>query len=140
MFFIFEKIIALEKNEHINYWIVQAADDWEAVDALYRRKKYLQSLFFAHLVIEKLCKACWVKENQSNIPPRTHNLVYLMSQTKIDVPDELNELMLNINRFQLEGRYPDYVNKMYSICNDDFTTSLLEKINTLRLWLLRNLQ
>ncbi len=130
----------MDKNEHINYWIEQAADDWEAVDVLYRRKKYLQALFFAHLVIEKLCKACWVRDNKSNIPPRTHNLVYLMSQTQTDVPDELNELMLIVNRFQLEGRYPDYVNKIYRICNHDFTTRLLEQINTLRLWLLKNLQ
>jgi HEPN domain-containing protein len=130
----------LEKKEHISYWIEQAEDDWEAVDALYQNKKYLQALFFAHLVIEKLCKACWVRDNESNIPPKTHNLVYLLSQTKIDVPDDLNELMLNINRFQLEGRYPDYVSKMYRICNKDFTTSLLERINELRIWLLKNLQ
>jgi HEPN domain-containing protein len=131
---------ALDKREHISYWLEQAADDWEAVDALYRNKKYMQALFFAHLVIEKLCKAGWVRDNESNIPPKTHNLVYLLSQTKMDVPDELNELMLLINRFQLEGRYPDYVNKMYQICNKDFTTDLLERINKLKQWLLKSLQ
>jgi HEPN domain-containing protein len=45
------------KNEHIDFWLIQADDDWTAVDTLFKGRNYLQSLFFAHLVIEKICKA-----------------------------------------------------------------------------------
>jgi HEPN domain-containing protein len=128
------------KQDYINFWIEQSKDDWTAVDTLFKGKNYLQSLFFAHLVIEKLCKALWIKFNEENVPPRTHNLIQLLTSTPIDLSDDRKELMLSINRFQLEGRYPDYLTKMHNICNEKFTVSMLDSTNQLRLWLLEKLQ
>jgi HEPN domain-containing protein len=130
----------MTKQDYINFWIEQAEDDWTAVDSLYKGKNYLQSLFFAHLVIEKLCKSIWIKYNEENVPPRTHNLIQLLSSTPIDLSDDRSELMLNLNRFQLEGRYPDYLTKMHKICNEQFSVSILYSTNQLRLWLLEKLQ
>ena len=48
----------MTKNEHINYWKNMAERDWNAVNSLFETKNYVQALFFAHLVIEKLLKAC----------------------------------------------------------------------------------
>jgi HEPN domain-containing protein len=127
------------KTEHINFWISQADDDWSAVDTLFKGRKYLQSLFFAHLVIEKICKALWIKYNEGNVPPKTHNLIHLLSATPI-MNDETSEFMLNLNRFQLEGRYPEYFTSMHQICNEPFTKEMLEKTNTLKLWLLGKVQ
>ena len=123
------------KKEHIDFWLIQADDDWTAVDTLFKGRKYLQSLFFAHLVIEKICKGLWIKHNEANVPPRTHNLNYLLSTTPIELSEEQSEFMLNLNRFQLEGRYPDYLTKLHNICNESFTTEMIEKTNNLRLWL-----
>ncbi|MCF6352483.1 MAG: HEPN domain-containing protein [Cyclobacteriaceae bacterium] len=128
------------KQEHINFWIEQADDDWVAVDILFNGKKYLQALFFAHLVIEKICKALWIKDNKENVPPRTHNLIFLLSSTKTDLTDNKSEFLLSLNRFQLEGRYPDYLTKMHNICNKQFAKSILDTTKELRLWLLERLQ
>lgn len=128
------------KQEHINFWIDQSNDDWAAVGTLFNGKKYLQSLFFAHLVIEKICKAIWIKHNVGNVPPGSHNLIYLLSSTEIDLPDDKSEFMLSLNRFQLEGRYPEYLTKIHEICNKQFTSSMLDKTNELRSWLLGKLQ
>jgi len=128
------------KEEHINYWIEQANDDWTAVNTLFSGKNYLQSLFFAHLVIEKLCKSLWIKHNDENVPPRTHNLIHIISSTPIQLTDERSEFILSLNRFQLEGRYPDHLTKMHNICNELFTRSMLDTTNELRLWLLEKLQ
>ena len=78
----------ITKGAHIKFWLEQAEDDWSAVDTLFKGKKYLQSLFFAHLVIEKLCKSVWIKYNEGNVPPKTHNLIYLLSSTTIEITDE----------------------------------------------------
>jgi len=128
------------KNEHIDHWIDQANDDWKAVNTLFNGKNYLQSLFFAHLVIEKLCKSLWIKHHEENVPPRTHNLIYLLSDTPIKLTDDLSEFILSLNRFQLEGRYPDYHAKMHTICNEQFTNSMIKSTNDLRIWLLGKLQ
>jgi len=68
------------KSDHIEYWLKSAANDWETAEYLFQGKKYVYCLFLAHLVLEKLIKAHWVKDNDSNYPPKTHNLVYLLKQ------------------------------------------------------------
>lgn len=128
------------KEEHIQHWQNQANDDWEAVITLLKGKKNLQALFFAHLVIEKICKALWIKYDQTNIPPKTHNLNFLISQTPLKLDDEQSEFLLNLNRFQLEGRYPEYVTQMHQICNDDFTQKLIDNTEKIKSWLQEKLQ
>ena len=130
----------MTKQDYINFWIEQAEDDWTAVDTLFKGRNFMQSLFFAHLVIEKLCKSLWIKYNEENVPPRTHNLIHLLTSTPIDLSDDRSELILSLNRFQLEGRYPDFLTKMHYICNEQFTVSMLDSTNQLRLWLLEKLQ
>jgi len=93
----------ISKEEHVAHWITQAEDDWEAVGILFQGRKYLQSLFFTHLVIEKLAKALWIKYNESNIPPKTHNAIYIISQTPVALDDKTNEFLLSLNRFKLKA-------------------------------------
>ncbi len=128
------------KQEHIDFWIEQAKDDWIVVEILFKGKKYLQALFFAHLVIEKVCKGLWIKHNKENVPPRTHNLNFLLSSANTKLSDDRSEFLLSLNRFQLEGRYPDYLTNMHKICNKQFTEAMLNKTKELKLWLLEKLQ
>ncbi len=128
------------KEEYIEFWIEQANDDWKAVHTLFNGKNFLQSLFFSHLVIEKLCKSLWIKHNIENVPPRTHNLITLLSATPVILTDEQSEFLLLLNRFQLEGRYPDYMTKMHNICNEMFTKEIIDSVNDFKTWLLEKLQ
>lgn len=64
----------LTKDEHIKYWVDTAKKDWKTVQNMFGTKDYLPALFFSHLVLEKLCKAHWVKDNHGNTPPKIHNL------------------------------------------------------------------
>ena len=54
----------MNKQQHVDYWINTAEDDWGSVELLFNGKKYLQSLFWAHLVLEKLAKAHWIKNKK----------------------------------------------------------------------------
>jgi HEPN domain-containing protein len=119
----------MTKDEHINYWLKSAKDDWEAVIFLKNSNKNLQALFFAHLVLEKICKAQWVKDNESNIPPKTHNLIKLIYQTKLLLDESTLLFLEEFNDFQLEGRYPDYMFAMSKKCDKIYTESLLTKVN-----------
>jgi len=93
------------KQDHIDYWKALAIDDLESSALLFEGKKYLHALFFTHLALEKTCKACWINDNDSNIPPRTHNLNFLLSQTQLHLSTMQKEFLLEMNRFQIEGRY-----------------------------------
>jgi HEPN domain-containing protein len=78
----------MTKQEHIQYWVYTADKDWNVVNSLFKDDNYLHSLFFAHLTLEKLLKAHWVKDNQENIPLRTHSLVRLAEGTRLSFNEE----------------------------------------------------
>ena len=129
----------LTKEEHIKYWVTTAARDWKAVQNMYTSKDYLQALFFSHLVLEKLCKAHWVKDNPANTPPKIHNLPGIVLKTKLQLTTDEIDFLRDMNQFQLEGRYPDYKNLLYKTYKADKTKLILDKVNTLRLCLLNKL-
>ncbi len=91
----------MTKDEHIAYWVYTAKKDWRAVQNMYKSKDYLHALFFSHLVLEKLCKAHWVKNNTGNTPPKIHNLIKILDQTNVKYSVEQLDFMIIINNFQL---------------------------------------
>jgi HEPN domain-containing protein len=129
----------LTKQEHIAYWVEAANKDWMAVQDMYAAKTFVYSLFFAHLVLEKLAKANWVKDNEENFPPKTHNLLSIISKTSLQfsIPEE--DFFARMNQFQLEGRYPDYKFALHKKFDAVETKNILDKVNELRICLLRNL-
>jgi HEPN domain-containing protein len=129
----------LTKEEHIKYWVETAKRDWQAIQKMYKSKVYLHALFFAHLVLEKLCKAHWVKDNVSNTPPKIHNLITLVDKTKLKLSEEDRNFLFNMNQFQLEGRYPDYKDEIFKKYKSLQTKKILDKVDILRKCLLKNL-
>lgn len=130
----------MTKRDYINYWLDTCEKDWSSAEDLFKTKHYIQSLFLAHLSLEKLCKAIWVQDNEKDHPPRIHNLVYLLKQTKLELTEEELDFFLVFNDFQLEGRYPDYQQKIYQRCNEPVTKEWLQKAKYFKSWLHSKLQ
>ncbi|MDX1912615.1 MAG: HEPN domain-containing protein [Saprospiraceae bacterium] len=129
----------MDKNDYIAYWKSTAEKDWEAVGHLFEKGDYLHALFFGHLVLEKLLKAHYVKDNVDNFPPRTHNLLLLSELTSLNTADEQLRLLSQMNQFQIEGRYPDYKMTMYKLATREFTQELLENVEIVKTWLINKL-
>jgi len=129
----------MTKQEYIDYWVNTAAEDWVTVEGLFDIKRYMHCLFWSHLVLEKLAKAHWVKNHEDDIPPKVHNIVWLLEESGIDLGKELMNFFKKFNDFQLSTRYPDYLNKAYSICTEPFTVQQLDKVKEVRQCLLRKL-
>lgn len=122
-------MINIEKQ--IDYWFNSATDDLESAKVLIANKRYLQGLFFCHLVIEKAIKANVVK-NTSEMAPRSHNLLYLSEIAGITFNEE-DEIFLGIlMKYQLQGRYPDYQPAMPS---EEKVSDYLIKTEKLLIWL-----
>src|ERR1700733_11066789 len=112
----------MTKQEHISWWKLTASKDWEAVYSLLKGKNYVQALFWAHLVLEKLLKAHWINDNKEDNPPKTHNLIKLTEQVSLTFTESEKRFLEKMNDFQLEGRYPEYINNIYKIYNKKQTT------------------
>ena len=130
----------LSKEEHIKYWKDTAETDWKVAGDTFDASNYMHALFWAHLVLEKLAKAHWVRTHQENFPPKVHNIVWLLEQSDMDLGEETKLFLNRLNDFQLSGRYPDYTNRIYSRCTKQYTCEQLEKVNEVRICLLRMLQ
>ncbi len=130
----------MSKVDHIAYWVETAEQNWKTIPILFDGSCYVEALFWAHLVLEKLLKAHWVKDNIENVPPKTHNLSKLVAQTKIILPDEYLIILAKLNDIQLEGRYPEYKKNIYKIYKKEQTAIVLDQIKEIRICLLNNLQ
>lgn len=129
----------LTKEQHIKYWINTAAEDWISVEVLFGSKRYLHSLFWSHLTLEKLAKAHWVKTHAGDIPPRVHNIVWLLDESGVDLGEKDMFFLDKFNRFQLSSRYPDYLDEISKICNKEFVEQQLKKVKEIRQCLLEML-
>ena len=128
------------KQDYIAYWVDTAANDWKAVKQLLAGKSYIQALFWAHLVLEKLLKAHWVKDNTGNHPPKIHNLLILISKTALSLDEKDMFVLGRMNDFQLEGRYPEYITNIYKLYKLKETTLILNEADRIRKCLLKKLQ
>ena len=122
----------LTKEEHIEYWINTSNDDFEVFEILYKNKNFLHALFIAHLSFEKLIKAFWVRDNDNNIPPKAHNLIFIVKQTKLLLSQEQMTLLALLNDFQIQGRYPDYKLKIKKMLTKEYVDNLLPHLMELR--------
>jgi HEPN domain-containing protein len=98
----------IDIDKQINYWINNADSDFETAEFLISEKnKILHGLFFCHLCIEKVLKA-HVTKNLNDIPPRSHDLLYLLNKTLIELDKDDLVFCGILMKYQLHGRYPEY--------------------------------
>jgi len=102
----------MTKDEIVKYWIDSSEVDFQAMESLYDKGHYVWALFVAHLVIEKLLKAHYVKNLDDN-PPLIHNLLRLAEQAHIDLSEEQKNYLLEVTTFNIKTRYPDYKFKFH---------------------------
>jgi len=100
------------------------------MDGLFSIKRYSDSLFYGHIVLEKILKAVVVLATQKETP-YTHNLVELAKLARLGLAEADMNLLAEVNRFNIRARYPDYKLKFYQECTKEYTTKYLMKIKKL---------
>jgi HEPN domain-containing protein len=130
----------MDKKEHIEYWLNSAEHDLDAAETLFQNGKYDWCLFIGHLVIEKALKAFYVRDNEGYPPPKIHNLPRLAENTALSLSEEQRQLLIDINDFYLETRYPDQKYSFYKLCTKEFTEEYFTRIKEVYQWLLSQMK
>ncbi len=130
----------MTKQEHINYWSFQVENDFKASEVLCLATYYAQSLFWAHLSLEKLLKALWIKNNVTNTPPFVHNLLRIALETECEFNENELEFFTEMNLFQIKGRYPDYAENLENIITKEIAEEYLLKSKNMILCIREKLQ
>jgi HEPN domain-containing protein len=121
----------MEKQDYIQYWINTSKDDLSSMESVFIAGKYDWALFIEHLSLEKILKAFWVKNNLSDSPPKTHNLKKIADEAQYPMSEDEAIVLLEINDFNLEARYPDYKFDFNKKCTKEFAEGYIKKIKEL---------
>lgn len=70
----------------MNYWIKSADEDFITMEILYKNKQNTWCLYIGQLIIEKLLKALYAKNNKETPhAPKTHDLLYLAEKIGLEL-------------------------------------------------------
>lgn len=126
--------MSLDNQE--SYWISESEESFSVAKILFNNRKYLESAFFCNLSCEKMLKALYSHYIKS-VPPKVHSLGKLAILSGIyDKMIEKQKKFLNrLDVFQIEGRYPQDRNKLYSSTPIDVFQEILVNTEDMLKWL-----
>lgn len=125
-------------EEIIGYWKDSSDQNYATMNNLLKSRDYSWALFIGHLVIEKLLKAHYVK-NQKKHALYTHDLLRLSSKCGLKVSSEFEEWLDDISTFNLNARYDNYKQDFNKLCTKEFTAVWVQRIEKIREWLIQEL-
>jgi HEPN domain-containing protein len=96
----------IDPEKQVAYWKKGAGEELYTARRLLTKRSTRQSLFFAHLAIEKALKG-HICRLTGDLAPRSHNLPNLARLSGLVLNDEQHDLLQAFNEFNLEGRYPE---------------------------------
>ena len=126
----------MDNIDLMNYWIESADEDYNVMLDLKEKNRNTYCLFFWQMVIEKVLKALYAKNNKgAPYAPKTHDLLYLAEKLNIELTEEQEITLNEITTFNLSTRYDDYKRAFYNKCTDEYTEEQINKIKEVKSWL-----
>ena len=110
----------------IQEWIEIADYDLQTAEVMLKGERYLYVAFMCQQSAEKTLKAIYVYK-KNVLPPRTHNLLYLVDILGISLEKPRLELLSRLNLFYLESRYPGERNNLAKALDKDKAQDILSK-------------
>ena len=114
-----------EKARIQKAWSKSAHDDLNLAKDLFKLKYYSYSLFFCHLALEKLLKACFVK-TKNTYPAPTHKLAKIAKDAEMKLTETQIAYLNEITTFNIEARYDVIKAKLYKKATKDFAEKYLK--------------
>ena len=121
-------------NPAYNEWILQSDYDYETAVAMFSTARYVYTVFMCHLCIEKIIKAQYVKR-RNKVAPKSHNLLWLASEIKLEFPENLYKFVFLLNDASLPTRYPQELKSSIKLYSKDVTEDILKKTKELHQWI-----
>lgn len=121
-------------NKMIDNWIKGSDYDIYTAKIMYKGSRYIYVIFMCHLAVEKSLKAIVVKRTKK-IPPKTHDLYYLIKLIDLEVPLTHQKIIAHLNQASIPTRYPEDMTKISRQYNKPVALEYLKKTEGLLKWL-----
>ena len=117
----------LNPKKIVKYWQKTAEHDYEVMLYLFKGKKYSESLFFGHIVLEKILKGLVVQKTKDQAL-YTHDLIKLESIVGLELSKDEMDLLDEVNDFNIRARYPEHKLQFYKQCDEEYTKKYFDDI------------
>ena len=87
-------------------WLTQADYDVDTAQAMFDARRYFYAVFMCHLALEKALKGAFCAKVRQ-LPPRTHNLVYLAELVGIPFSKDQSGFLAKLSGASVATRYPE---------------------------------
>lgn len=118
-------------------WFLQSDYDIATADAMFASARYFYAVFMCHLSLEKFIKGLYSKI-LNELPPKTHNLVYLLEKISIEPPENIYQFIYSINAESVATRYPDDIQRAVKDYTKEKTKEVIENTKQALQWLKKN--
>ncbi|WP_028324870.1 HEPN domain-containing protein [Desulfatirhabdium butyrativorans] len=124
----------MTKDEHIAYWLAESDKDLVVMHSMFANGHYTWALFVGHLALEKSLKALFAARIDIQVP-RVHHLLKIARDCGIMLTGEQEDFLLEVTAYNTKARYPDYKQSFARKATRDYTSSKLERIKEMQLWI-----
>lgn len=116
------------------HWLEQSDYDADTAKYMFDGGRYFYAVFMCHLAIEKALKGLYF-EKTKNIPPKTHNLIWLLNEMNLMPPQEKGQFIVKINSASVVTRYPENLKEIKKQYTKDIVKEFLENTNEVLKWI-----
>jgi len=125
-------------DEKTKEWITQAEFDIETAEYMFQGGRYFYAVFMCHLSLEKALKGVYC-EKLKEIPPKVHNLVFLINKSGINPPRPLGKFIVKLNEANIATRYPESLEKLQKAYTETITKEIILNSKEALTWIKQQL-
>lgn len=115
-------------------WLKQADYDLDTAKCMFDSGRCFYAVFMCHLSIEKALKGLY-QEQLQDIPPKVHNLVYLLNKIGIKPAEQIGKFMIQLNEASVTTRYPEDLEKLQNDFTYEMTKNIIDKSKEVLTWI-----
>ena len=115
-------------------WIALSDYDLETARHMLASGRFLYVIFMCHLALEKMLKAYFTEVTHS-IPPKIHDLIYLIKKSELALPQAYLEFIGKINNASVLTRYPEDLQRIIAQYPESVACDYLERTEEVLKWL-----
>jgi HEPN domain-containing protein len=123
-------------NNKFLEWLKQAEYDINTAEFMYDGGRFFYAVFMCHLAVEKALKGLFQQKLQET-PPKTHNLVYLLSKIGIRPDENIGKIITKLNEASIATRYPDDIDVLQRNYTQAVTKQILSQTKEALEWIKR---
>ncbi|MEN8262245.1 MAG: HEPN domain-containing protein [Nitrospirota bacterium] len=115
-------------------WLRQAEYDMNTAEFMFDGARYFYAVFMCHLSIEKALKGLYY-EKLKKVPPKVHNLVYLLNKIDLKPPEPLSRFVVKLNEANIATRYPENLGELQKNYTEKVVKDIILKSKEVLTWI-----